>query len=281
MSQINTFYFNKNENFGDQLNVELLKNLFNIDAIYSIPNQAKLVAIGSLLESFLHGSSDYRLFFKKLILPKVHVWGSGFIDDVNRKVLRPNSKTETFGKRIEIHALRGLKSKKRAERILNASLDNIALGDPGILAGKLLTKSTINKKYKVGIIPHYVDSLNPLVNNLKESIPNSTTIDILSPVYSFLEKISECETIISSAMHGLIAADSLGIPNCRAIFSDNITGGDYKFDDYYSSYNLTGHHKIDLRKNKVIHQSDIISNYIITNDQVEKKQEQLINSFPF
>ena len=39
-------------------------------------------------------------------------------------------------------------------------------------------------------------------------------------------------------MHGLIAADALGIPNARIRVADRITGGDYKFRDYYSVFGV-------------------------------------------
>ena len=70
--------------------------------------------------------------------------------------------------------------------------------------------------------------------------------------------MSQCEVVISSAMHGLITADSLGIPNARAIISNNITGGDYKFNDYYSIYGINP---------KVLNVDDIIH---ITNKNIEQ-----------
>ena len=47
-----------------------------------------------------------------------------------------------------------------------------------------------------------------------------------------------CEAIISSALHGLIAADSFFFPNRWIKLSDNLMGGDFKFNDYYSVYDI-------------------------------------------
>jgi len=47
-------------------------------------------------------------------------------------------------------------------------------------------------------------------------------------------------------MYGLIAADSLGIPNFRMVLSDKIIGGDYKYNDYYSISWIENHNYIDL-----------------------------------
>ena len=49
-------------------------------------------------------------------------------------------------------------------------------------------------------------------------------------------------------MYGLIVADVLYIPNVRMILSDKISGGDYKFNDYYSAFGLNEHEKIILMK---------------------------------
>ena len=52
---------------------------------------------------------------------------------------------------------------------------------------------------------------------------------------SVIEDICCCEAIVSSSLHGLIIADTYGIPNARVKFSDNVTGGDFKYDDYFES----------------------------------------------
>ena len=49
-------------------------------------------------------------------------------------------------------------------------------------------------------------------------------------------QLSKCKRVISSSLHDLILADSLVIPNIRIILSNKIYGGNFKFNDYYSSY---------------------------------------------
>ena len=58
-------------------------------------------------------------------------------------------------------------------------------------------------------------------------------------------------------MHGIVAADSLNIPNQWIKLSDLLYGNNYKFEDYYSVLNHTPK-AIDLREE------------IITEETIEK-----------
>ncbi|PMG52455.1 polysaccharide pyruvyl transferase family protein [Shewanella sp. 10N.286.52.B9] len=103
--------------------------------------------------------------------------------------------------------------------------------------------SHVPKKYALGIVAHLKDKEHPLLKNV--DVENATVIDISQELLAFMLQLAECENIIASAMHALIAADSLGIPNVRMTTKE--TGvGDYKFDDYYSAFNLSEHEIINL-----------------------------------
>ena len=87
---------------------------------------------------------------------------------------------------------------------------------------------------------------------------------------------------MSSAMHGLIAADAMGIPNVRLVLSDRILGGDYKFTDYYSAFGLPLQQKVILDDKTKITNTDFISNqYNITPAQVSKICDSLLAAFPY
>lgn len=282
MKEINTYYFNKVNNFGDILNEKFLADVFQVKPIHTDINQAKLVCIGSLLESFLYaGENDIKLLIRKALYPKTYIFGTGFIAKENERIKRPKNKKENFLKKMEVIALRGYNTKARVERIVNKDLSKIALGDPGLLAYKLLKDEKILKKYQIGIIPHYIDKDNPLINKLQSSISDSVIINVLDDPIKVIQQIAACECIVSSAMHGLIVADSLGIPNQRIIVSDKIIGGDYMFDDYYSVFNIITPPKIDLRKSDKVSILSIINNYNVDPKMVSEIQEKLINVFPF
>jgi hypothetical protein len=203
------------------------------------------------------------------------VWGSGFIS--------PESpKEEIFKRKMEFSAVRGELTLKRVNKILNGAVGEIPLGDPGLLSSYLVD-APYKKKFRVGIVPHYIDQKDPIVPQVMGNLRNATVIDVCEDPLETVKKISECELVISSAMHGLIVADSLSIPNIRIKISDQLIGGDYKFRDYYSAYGMEMPEFIDLRKRRFTEDDflRIESLYKIKQDDVARIKDKLIQAFPF
>ena len=98
-----------------------------------------------------------------------------------------------------------------------------------------------------------------------------------------MKQLAECRAVISSAMHGLIASDSLGIPNVRMILSDKITGGDYKYNDYYSVFGINKHYVVNLTQEFFTDKdvATIVKNYKIKPAQVEKICKNLLEAYPY
>lgn len=272
LKSVKLFFYNDELNFGDLLNIDISCKIFKTNIIKANEQNCAALFIGSLLQCFLSNKSFLRRI-KSLLLPRMKIWGAGFIAPAEYK-------TEKLMRRVNIYAVRGFLTLNRLQKIKNKKLKNIAIGDPGLLASKLIDTSKIQKKYSLGIIPHYVDKDNPLLNKIK--IENSVVIDIQQSPEIFLAQIAKCENVIASAMHGLIAADSLGIPNIRMVLSDKIVGGDYKYNDYYSAFGLDSHPKIDLREIDIFNDLKFIKqNYKVTQTAVKKIQQDLIDSFPY
>lgn len=160
---------------------------------------------------------------------KPYVWSSGLIED--------------NGLRINYESFRfcSVRGKLTLSRIDNIPPDReIALGDVGLLASELLSprdykRYSRNKPYKLGILPHYADADLPIIQNFAKK-DGAIIIDATWPCEKVVKTIYQCESIISSSLHGLIVADSLGIPNQHVALSDRLKGGDYKFRDYYSVF---------------------------------------------
>lgn len=273
-------YFMSNgfNNLGDVLNKYILEKLMRGNCIQSSVEECNLIAIGSILDQFFFVNKNNE--YDKSI--KLNVWGSGFISDFESLKEIDASVLPQFRRELKIYALRGKLSQKRCEKMLNVKLNKIALGDPGLLASKLIDEIP-EKQYDVGIIPHYIDKDSEFISNIKLKKYSYHIIDITGDTIETLKEIAKCRCILSSAMHGLIVSDSLGIPNKWITFSDNVFGNGYKFRDYYSVFGIDNPEPIDVRINFVTDETirTVMANYPIKYSQVESIQERLLKSFPW
>jgi pyruvyltransferase len=130
----------------------------------------------------------------------------------------------------KVFAVRGPMTRKL---LLDQEIDCPEIyGDPALLFPRFYNPH-IEKKYKVGIVPHYVDSKSNWIKSLNSD--EVKIIDICSDTHSFIDSIKECECIISSSLHGIIASDAYGIPNIWAKMSERVGGNGFKFRDYFAS----------------------------------------------
>ena len=207
---IKLFWFKGKHNFGDAINPFLLESLTHQKVVWVEPefyNKKNYLAIGSILER----ASSHTI-----------VWGSGFISEEGKCINPP----------YEVCAVRGPLTRRL---LLQA---NIACpevyGDPALLLPQIYHPK-IEKKYALGIIPHFVDKDNSWLEQFK----NNEKIKILDiqeeNVYHFIDMLLECESVASSSLHGLIVADAYGIPSTWIEFSDKVIGNGFKFLDYFAS----------------------------------------------
>lgn len=193
-------------NFGDYLSPLIVECVSGRKVLHSAPGEADLIAIGSILQRVKNRCWTRR----------THIWGSGYIEA--GKVVRS---------RHYIHATRGPLSANRL------SSDVGVYGDPGLLVDRLLDGRVIAKKHRVSIIAHYQDKDSQELKQWLERYPDANVIDVFSEPLRILTDIAASHFVLSSAMHGLIAADGLGVPNERIVLTGALRGGDFKFEDYY------------------------------------------------
>lgn len=119
---------------------------------------------------------------------------------------------------FKILALRG---KLTADNLQSSAV----LGDLGLLASRLWIREPA--RYNIGVVRHYVD---------KDDYPFADIIiDATEDAETVIKKISSCRVILSSSLHGLIIADSYGIPNMR-IARDDVLTGNWKWMDYKTAF---------------------------------------------
>lgn len=243
-------YYSLNNNWGDQVNVYLLEKITN-KKVRKIQSKVfnHLLCVGSVLST-----SN-----KKSI-----VWGSGFISQ--NAILKSTE--------LDIRAVRGYLTYKRLRDEYEIVAPQV-FGDPVVLIRDFYNPK-IEKKYKIGIIPHYEDKDSPIVDHYKKL--GCKYIDIQNDIEAFIDEVMSCEFILSSSLHGLIVADSYSIPNVRCVFSPKVVGGDFKFLDYYSTTN--NNNPIVLGKNDLeMFDLDFIMSKCKVSDFTESKSA-LLESFP-
>ena len=272
MKNINLYYRTKYNNFGDVINPIIINKIFNINVYNNKPYH--LIAIGSILDSFLR-KRFLPLNYVKNYGRIINVWGSGFIS----KKIRNNEK---FDYNLHFSAVRGNLTKERINKIYNNKFENIICGDPGLLINNLYPQKE-KKIYTYGIIPHFIDKDLNIVNDLLVNLKNSTLIDIMSGPDNVIKKIKQCNFILSSCLHGLVASESFKIPSIWCKFSNNVLGNDYKFYDYYSVFKNKKIIKLDFTKSKnLFNEINDISEYQNFDfTELEAIKQSLISSFPF
>lgn len=206
----NLCWFNGHRNFGDALSPLLYYAITGRRAIHSrrafTRRHTMYFSTGSILHIIREPKSAI-------------VWGSGII-----------MRDAVFPEPQKICAVRGPYTMKRC---LQLGYDCPSVfGDPGLLTSRYLTLQG-GSKYKVGIVPHYVDY--SAVSAVVQPSDRVTVIDVTQEASAVVRHIGECERILSSSLHGIIVAHSYGIPACWVKFSDRLYGDDVKFADYFGA----------------------------------------------
>lgn len=242
-------YWDKGTNWGDALNPVLVEHLSRKKVRFAAgPERNKYMAIGSILQK-----ADGR----------TEVWGSGLIaDDVE-----PNAPPRV------IHAVRGPLTRQRLLE-MGISCPEV-YGDPALLLPYFYNPPT-EKQYTLGIVPHYIDKGHSWLHQARAS-NGVRVIDVEGGVHSFVDEIKSCERVVSSSLHGIICADAFGIPSGWIRFSDRVTGGDFKFRDYYASTGNDAPEVLDVREGATL--ADLMNHASPRPLQIDLRK--LVDACPF
>jgi len=244
------------QNFGDYLSADLVGLFSGRNVVHAPVQNADMIAVGSVLG---REKKAKRWGFSRTL----HIWGTGSGDEVAE-----------YSGHHQYHAVRGLRTKAQIKGLKGSPV----LGDPGLLAPWLINKPP--KKIRVGVVPHFSHHNTPEIDALLKMIPGSRMINVFSPVKQVLEEIASCDFVLSTSMHGLIVADSFGVPN-QWIWLGRDSIGHFKFSDYYSSYGLFGQSPVsvkDMLKEGIWDVDSYMESY--HRPGLEAMQNNLITSFP-
>ncbi len=242
-------FWSKCENWGDALNPYLIEKVSGRSARYDEnPNCWKNLVIGSILDRADRYST---------------IWGPGMIAPDALPRSQPHA----------IHAVRGPLTR---QSLIDAGIPCPAVfGDPALLLPRYFNPPR-TVKWKIGVIPHYVDEDHPWIQSIRGE-EEVKVINIRSGIEEFVHDVLSCEAILSSSLHGLICADSYRIPNRRLRLSDGLIGGDFKFNDYYGGIATEAESAVRPKVSETA--KDV--GFAISHYHESRNQEELLDACPF
>lgn len=198
------------------------------------------------------------------------IWGSGFISDYNtlsRKKLV--GMFHKFRHSLDIRAVRGpetlrILKEMGYDRLVKNKCSGVPLGDPAVLMPLIYPKVPMHKwKYKV--VPHY---------SRYKSYNKKDRIDTFQSDWrALIDSILEADLIISSSLHGIIIAESYGIP--AIMLNDTPMEDITKYKDWYYSTD-----RCDFPIANSVEEALKIIPSKLDPKVIKKMQNDLIESFP-
>lgn len=249
--QVNFEYWTKQDNVGDYLSCVVYQWMLekkNIQPNSPAVKSCHLLGIGSIIAEMPFDAV---------------IWGSGIHTLVKMYKLYKWRKIVKY----DIRVLRGPISQNMLARC-GYQCNDIVFGDPAILMPLIYVPKTNEKKYRVSIVNHFsVEEKN------KDQKYNY--IDIKTKDYKhFIDEIVASQLIISSSLHGIILAESYGVP---AIFV-NEKGKMYsEIIKYYDWYYSTGRYTVVMAETV----EEALTLTPMKLPELHSMQKNIIDKFPY
>jgi len=206
--KVNLNYWDEAYNLGDTLSPIVVQYMLDKKGLdYSAKSNLRihLYAIGSILTAGIQDCT---------------VWGSGIIS--------PSLLYRVKNRKLDIRAVRGPLTHYLLEDC--GYVVPPVYGDPAILMPYIYCPSGIAKKWKYGLVLHKDDDLSRVQRSIKG---NMKILNIKTDNFSeFIDELCSVKLVISSSLHGIILAESYGIP---AIWIKPTKDYSFKFVDWYYS----------------------------------------------
>jgi len=221
------------KNFGDALSPIMIKMINPKLEIVSSGKKIRLIL--KIKKLFRRAPKNNFLIIGSIISyadKNSIIWGSGFISKDAYCKEKPK----------KVLAVRGPLTRKK---LIDQKIDcPKVFGDPALLLPKFF-KPKVRKKYKLGVIPHYVDRDADFLKKIKGN-EEILIIDINSGIKKVTREILSCRKIASSSLHGIIISDAYNIPSVWIEFSKKVKGEGFKFRDYFLSVKRNDHKPLKI-----------------------------------
>ena len=258
----NSQWSNAGDLLGEPIVREMLERRFECDAYAFITHRTKskgsncLWSVGSVMQ-FVH-SGDV-------------VWGLGVWHAEEYAAGRLGTPLD-----FEVRGVRGPETAHLLDKVHGTIVPSI--GDPGILVSEFFPEIKATAEHKC-LIRHVSGDKTVAPEGVKSFTPG----DFGSNWRLFVEEVARCSHVYSSSLHGLIVADSFGIP-ARWFFPEDqevvAAQSDFKYRDWLE---MSGRSEEFLRPRHNIDSMLDESSYAPPLSQ-EKRREiinKLVTSFPF
>jgi pyruvyltransferase len=239
----------KKQNFGDVLGPYIVEKITGKKAVYVPVNVSSPKSIVAYFYGILIGRNKFkdllsliRSYKHPSILISIgsvigwyaksscNVWGSGIMFK-NENIVNAN-----------FYAVRGKYTQARLKELGYKVPDTI--GDPGLLL-PLVFNPIIEKKFKLGIIPHFVH-FDKTLGSINDS--SVLIINLLDDVEKVVNDLKSCDCTISSSLHGIIESHAYGIPSLwYNLPGDKLAGDNIKFLDYFSSVGIKNYEPYHIK----------------------------------
>lgn len=191
-------------NFGDEMSREIVEAAFGRKVVWSTAEKADLVAIGSVLERMERPGAP------------ISVWGSGL-----RSGALPE---EAVNREMRFLAVRG---NLTADRLgINGQ---VPMGDPGLLAKEVFGDPV--KNHDIVYVPHFSELAQwSRLTQFCDGVGARLVLPTAKP-QNVVREIGSARVVFSASLHGIIVADSYGVPVVPLLpFSD--AESPFKYHDY-------------------------------------------------
>lgn len=158
------------------------------------------------------------------------IWGAGILNQNSAKILL----AQRGLRKLDVRAVRGPRTR---DALVQAGFTCPEVyGDPAILLPYIYPNETLNRGNRIGLILHHATALKGEEYNKEFKCISMLTTDYKQ----FLYDLTECRVVISSSLHGIILAESYGIPAIY-LWEDGPVGEQgVKFSDWYESTGRNG-----------------------------------------
>lgn len=208
---VKSYFWAEVPNFGDAMAPLLLSRFADLKTGWDTISHARIVTVGSILEH----------------VPPL--WDGAILGSGK---LREDSQLHLHTKTAKMFGVRGPLTARQCPK------GTYAIGDPGLMVSELIDTRP-DQLYDLGIVPHWSDE--ELVTRSEFSGGDGKwTVRVINPrgdPLNVIAEIARCQRIVTSSLHGVITADSFGIP--RRIEPRGLPGVSaktmFKFRDYSAS----------------------------------------------